>query len=98
MPKPFPAPQPVSEGERPPIALTPVVSNQVGAIGYDPATKTLAVSFARGNGHIYHYPNVEPDTHAAFVSAESIGTFFGKHIKPLAFEKYAPPAKEDAAA
>lgn len=96
MTKTFPAPAAFSEKPRPPIALTPVVSNQVGAIGYDAATKTLAVQFTRGAGAIYHYGGVTPEQHAAFVGAESIGTHFGKHIKPLAFEKFAPPEKVKA--
>lgn len=74
--------------ERPPIQLEPVHSSQVKAIGYDAATQTLAVQFTRGAGAIYHYPEVTPELHAAFVSSESIGAFFGKHIKPLSFKKY----------
>lgn len=80
----------------PTIPLTQVKSNQVAAIGYDPLTKTLAVTFTRGTGTVYHYPNVEPKTHADFMAAESIGKFFGAHIKPLPFKKYTP-APEDAA-
>lgn len=76
------------EEERPAIDLQPVESSQVKAIGYDAATHTLAVQFTRGAGAVYHYPDVTPELHAAFVSSESIGTFFGKHIKPLAFKKY----------
>lgn len=93
----FTEPAAFSDKPRPKIALTPVESSQVRAIGYDAATKTLAVQFTRGAGAIYHYPNVEPETHESFLKAESIGTFFGKHIKPLAFEKFAPdpePASE----
>lgn len=88
-PKTFPAPAPFTDKPRPPIALTPVKSNQVAAIGYDPDTKTLAVSFTRGTA-IYHYPGVTPETHAAFIGAESIGKFFGQHIKALPFSKFAP--------
>lgn len=84
----FPEPQAFSVEQRPPIVLTPVTSNQVKAIGYDESTKTLAVTFNRGPGSIYHYPNVEPETHAAFVNAESIGKFFGQHIKALPFVKF----------
>lgn len=91
MPKTFAEPQPFTEGECPAIPLTPVKSNQVGAIGYDPETKTLAVVFSRGIGSIYHYPDVEPETHAAFVAAESIGKYFGEHIKSLPFKKYPAP-------
>lgn len=79
-----------AEEKRPDIALVPVQSNQVAAIGYDAATKTLAVTFTRGAGAIYHYPDVEPETHEAFMGAESIGKFFGQHIKQLPFKKYAP--------
>lgn len=92
MPKQYVEPQPFAEDECPAIPLTPVESNQVGAIGYDPETKTLAVVFSRGIGSIYHYPNVEAETHAAFVGAESIGKYFGEHIKSLPFKKYPAPA------
>ena len=77
-----------AEAKRPAIALEPVKSNQVKAIGYDAATKTLAVTFTRGVGAIYHYPDVEPEAYEAFKSAESIGKHFGQHIKPLPFVKY----------
>lgn len=96
--KTFPAPAGFTPGPRPAIALTPVTSSQVKAIGYDPLTKTLACQFAYGAGHIYHYPNVEPKTHADFMAAESIGKFFGQHIKPLPFEKYEAPKEEPATA
>ena len=93
--KKFPEPQPFANHERPPIALEPVESNQVGAIGYDEATKTLAVQFKRGARAIYHYPNVERETFEAFKGAESIGTYFGQHLKALPFEKF--PGEEVAA-
>lgn len=82
---------------RPNIELTPVESNQVKAIGHDPATNTLAVQFKFGAGAIYHYPNVSAEQHQAFIGAESIGKHFGSHIKPLAFEKYgkAPEPKAE---
>ena len=53
-----PAPAGFAKGQRPAIALTPVKSSQVKAIGHDPATNTLAVQFAHGAGSIYHYPDV----------------------------------------
>lgn len=65
-----------------------VESHQVRAIGYCADTRTLAVTFTRGPGHYYHYPDVSPETHAAFVGAESIGSYFGTHIKQLPFKKY----------
>ena len=79
-----------STPKRPDIALTPVESSQVKAIGYDAASKTLAVTFTRGAGATYHYPNVSQDAADAFRNAESIGAHFGKHIKNLPFEKFMP--------
>ena len=58
MTKEFKPAQAFTDKPRPPIALVPVTSNQVKAIGYDEATQTLAVAFTRGTGAIYHYPNV----------------------------------------
>lgn len=84
----------------PAIPMTQVKSNQVACIGYDTASKTLAVQFTRGTGAVYHYPNVEPKVHADFMAAESIGKFFGQHIKPLPFVKLEAPkpdtSREDA--
>ena len=95
MPKTYTPPQAFETEPRQPIALTPVHSNQVGAIGYDHETKTLAVSFTRSAGAIYHYPDVSPETHADFLAGRlgddrepSIGTYFGQHIKALPFKKY----------
>lgn len=89
------APAAFSDKEYKAIPMTPVQSNQVAAVGYDAARKTLALTFTRGPGHIYHYPNVEPKTHADMMAAESLGTFFGQHIKALPFDKF--PAPEQAA-
>lgn len=96
--KKFPEPQAYSERQRPPIQLNPVESNQVGAIGYDPETKTLAVRFRRGAGAIYHYPGVERETFEAFRGADSIGTYFGQNIKALPFEKFPPEGEATEAA
>jgi len=80
--------------QAPAIKLNPVKSSQVKAIGYDEATKTLAVTFTRGAGATYHYADVSKDTFEKFSKAESIGSFFGKHIKPLPFKKFPQaPAK-----
>lgn len=73
---------------RPNIALEAVESSQVKAIGYDEQSETLAVTFTRGAGAIYHYPSVKKATFDAFKGSESIGKFFGEHIKGLPFKKY----------
>lgn len=93
----FAAPQDYTDEPRPPIALQPVESSQVKAIGYDEQTRTLAVTFNYGAGAIYHYPDVAPETFEAFRTAESIGIFFGKNIKALPFKKYrAEPQQVEA--
>lgn len=75
---------------RPPIALQPVTSNQIRAVGYDHDSRTLAVSFTRGAQNVYHYPDVEPETACAFFMAESLGRHFGEHIAKLPSLKYGP--------
>jgi hypothetical protein len=93
--KTYPTPAAFTDKPYTAIPMTPVQSNQVGAVGYDAATKTLAVTFTRGPGHIYHYPGVEEKTHAEFMAAESKGVFFGQHIKSLPFEKFQAPKKDE---
>lgn len=84
------APDAPVEEKRLDITLVPVQSNQVAAIGYDAVAKTLAVTFTRGAGAVYYYPDVELEIYEAFKGAESIGKHFGQHIKQLPFVKYAP--------
>ena len=88
MNKPYAAPADFTEEPYTHIPMTPVESNQVGAVGYCAETKTLAVTFKRGAGAVYHYPNVEPELHAEFLAAESIGKFFGSRIQGLPFQKF----------
>ncbi len=66
------------------IALSPVSSSQISAIGHDEDTNTLAIQFHSriGPGSIYHYSNFDASAFKAFRDAESIGSHFGKHIKP----------------
>lgn len=68
----------------PQIEMIPVTSSQITHLGHDPATKTLAIRFPSktGSGSLYHYKNVSAEDFAAFIGAESIGSHFGKHIKP----------------
>lgn len=99
MTKRFATPAEFSKDPRPPIELQPVTSSQVKAVGYDPATQTLAVQFTRGTGAIYHYPEVTPEQFEAFRNAESLGKHFDAHIKALPFTKYpAEPESEAKAA
>lgn len=84
-----------SDKEYAAIPMSPVESKQLAAVGYDAASKTLAITFARGPGHIYHYPNVEQAIHDNLMAAESKGAFFGQNIKELAFDKFPAPEKAE---
>lgn len=62
------------------VERTPVSSSNIHSVGYDHATKTLAVEFKNGGG-VYHYHDVPKDAHEAFVSAKSLGSHFHTNIK-----------------
>lgn len=75
----------MDQATAPAIALEPVESSQIHAIGHNPESNVLAIHFKSksGPGSIYHYQNFGPEQFAAFKSAESIGSHFGKVIKPF---------------
>ena len=83
------------------IAMITVDSSQIHSIGLDAKTNTLAIRFYRGYGankvagSLYHYANFQPDEFEAFKNAESLGKYFGAHIKP-ATEKHPFTRIEDA--
>jgi len=81
---------------QPEIILDSVNSSQLHAIGHDPATNTLAIQFKSkaGPGSIYHYSNFTAEKFAEFKAAESIGKYFGAHIKNA--EEEHPWVKIDA--
>lgn len=60
------------------IALTPVKSSNIRAVGYDPATRTLAVEFPNS---VYHYADVPPNVHDELRAAESVGRYFASNVK-----------------
>lgn len=96
MPREYTPAMDCTTSERPPIAMQAVNSSQIKAIGYDHATHTLAVSFTRGQGHIYHYPEVAPETACAFFMAPSLGAHFGQHISKLPSLKYSADVEATA--
>lgn len=67
--------------------MTPVESSQISAIGHDPAKNVMAIQFhgRKGGqltpGSVYHYQNVTPEQHQAFIGADSLGVHFGQHFK-----------------
>lgn len=69
--------------KHPAIAMSTVKSSQIAEIGHQ--GDTLAVKFKSGG--VYHYHGVTAETFGKMQKAESIGKFFGQHIKPMKFTK-----------
>lgn len=57
-----------------------VSSSAIRSVGHDPETNTLEVEMT--NGKVYQYSNVSKEQHAELMAAKSIGTHWGKQIKP----------------
>ncbi|HEY9045264.1 MAG TPA: KTSC domain-containing protein [Ohtaekwangia sp.] len=60
---------------------TPVTSSGLASIGYDEDHAILEVEFT--SGEVYQYLDVPLEVYEALMSAESHGTYFSKHIRPL---------------
>jgi len=56
-----------------------VVSSNISAIGYDPATETLEVEFL--SGAVYQYYGVPQYLHDEIMKAPSKGQFLNMYIK-----------------
>jgi len=75
--------------ERPVITMIPVTSSQIQSIGYDPEHSLTAIQFPPSKktphlpGSLYHYENLTDEEFKQLLNAESIGSHFGKHIKPF---------------
>lgn len=68
------------------MELVPVKSSSLEAVGYDPKSRDLEVTFHNG-GH-YRYSNVPPNRHAKLIAARSVGGHFVTHVRDaFAFEK-----------
>lgn len=76
------------------IPLHAVNSKRLTALGYDPATQTLAVEFPGKPGEdpkVYHYFGFPPEQYAELEKAESKGSFFEGHIRNVYdFQRIAP--------
>lgn len=76
------------QAEAPAIPLAPVVSGMADGLGYDPATSTLAVRFAKG-GQVYHYAGVPADVHDVLVRANATdGASVGKALREQVLGRY----------
>jgi hypothetical protein len=57
-----------------------VDSSTLASVGYDPAAKVLEVQFRHGG--VYQYLDVPADVHRDLMSANSIGHYISRVIKP----------------
>lgn len=65
-----------------------VKSSQIREVGHNPDTQTLEIQFLKRDGSgegagIYRYAGVTTELYQRFLAAESLGKFFGQHIKQL---------------
>lgn len=65
--------------------LKPVLSSNIFAIGYDPATHILAIRFKSKDGEpgktIYQHKDVPQEHFDALMAADSIGGFYARHVR-----------------
>jgi hypothetical protein len=59
----------------------PVRSTTIASIGYLPAERELEIKF-RASGDVYRYFDVPSEEYAAFMAAESKGTYLNQVFKP----------------
>ncbi len=59
----------------------PVHSTSVASIGYLPTERELEIKF-RASGDVYRYFDVPREEYAAFMAAESKGTYLNQVFKP----------------
>ena len=57
-----------------------VDSSSIAAIGYEAATRQLEIEFREG-GDVYRYFDVPGEEYAAFMAAESKGTYLNRVFK-----------------
>lgn len=61
------------------IALTPITSSNLAAIGYNPHKRILAVEFK--SGAIFHFAGISETVYQQLLEAPSRGSYFHKEIR-----------------
>ena len=56
-----------------------VKSSNIASVGYDPEKSILEVEFT--NGGLYRYADVPAKVHEELVGADSVGKYFGSHVR-----------------
>lgn len=66
------------------MEMTTVDSSNIAAIGRDPETGTVAITFKNKAGEVtgtYHYSGISEETFEKMRASDSIGQFFHANIK-----------------
>jgi KTSC domain len=72
----------------------PVESSSIASIGYAPQERVLELEF-RQSGEVYQYFDVPAEEYAAFLAADSKGTYLNQQFKPRGYryERVPPSSK-----
>jgi KTSC domain len=62
----------------------PLDSSSIASIGYTPQDRLLELEF-RQSGQVYRYFNVPAEEYAAFLTADSKGTYLNQIFKPRGY-------------
>jgi hypothetical protein len=62
----------------------PVESSSIASIGYAPQERVLELEF-RQSGEVYQYFDVPAEDYAAFLGADSKGTYLNQQFKPRGY-------------
>jgi KTSC domain-containing protein len=71
----------------------PVESSSIASIGYAPQECVLELEF-RQSGEVYRYFDVPAEEYAAFLAADSKGTYLNQQLKPRGYRyQRLPPSQ-----
>lgn len=60
--------------------MIPVDSTTLEKVGYDADNRELYLRFLHGSTYVY--ADVPPETHQELLAADSLGSYFNRHIRP----------------
>jgi KTSC domain len=71
----------------------PVESSSIASVGYAPQERVLELEF-RQSGEVYQYFDVPAEEYAAFLAADSKGTYLNQQFKPRGYRyQRLPPSQ-----
>lgn len=61
------------------MQMVSVRSSAISAIGYDPATRRMKITFKQG--HTYDFCGVPPEVYEGLLNASSVGSYYDRVIR-----------------